>query len=222
MDIRIIEFLTSRICHDLISPVGAVHNGIEFLQDMAGDGGDSEGLNDAIDLIAHSASQAAARLQVFRMVYGAGARTAAFEPKDVYNVMHDYVSGDGKTKLIWDSAALSDSLETYLDNPSSQTMSGFCKILLCGLLLAHECLPKGGDIDVKIDMDHGVLVTASGRNAQMRDGVDIGLSGQLNLDDIDPRLIHSHITHLMGQSYGYNVTPHSHDDNDIAFIIKPA
>ena len=40
MDIRVIEFLASRMCHDLISPIGAVHNGVEFMQEMGAEAGD--------------------------------------------------------------------------------------------------------------------------------------------------------------------------------------
>ncbi len=56
MDIAVLELLASRICHDLISPVGAVHNGVEFLEESGVTGGE-----DAIGLISHSAQMAAAQ-----------------------------------------------------------------------------------------------------------------------------------------------------------------
>ncbi len=72
-----LEVLASRVCHDLISPVGAVHN-VEFLQETGIEGG-----ADAIALIAHSAQQAAAKLQIFRLAYGAGGRDPNIKPEDV-------------------------------------------------------------------------------------------------------------------------------------------
>lgn len=191
MDIRIIEFLASRMCHDLISPIGAVHNGIEFLQETGAEEGD-----DAIGLIAYSSNQASARLQMFRMVYGAGVKTTALELSDIYETMDGYIKGDDKIKQSWSPEdILTDSL------PSS----GFCKMLLSTLLIAYESLPKGGDIKVVKNGEGEVLVHASGENAQPRQGTEKGLAGDLDLDDMDPRLVHSYVTHIMGNSYGYTV-----------------
>lgn len=191
MDIRIIEFLTSRICHDLISPIGAVHNGVEFLQDMG-----AEGVDDAVGLIAHSSAQASARLQVFRLVYGAGVKTTALELGDIHGVMESYLSGDDKISQNWDpNASYTDSAPT----------SGFCKMLLAGLLVAHECLPKGGAISVEKSDNDEVLIYAKGDDAQPRNGTERGLSGDLDLDEMDPRLVHAYVTWLMGQSYGFHI-----------------
>ena len=51
--VHLLELLSSRICHDLISPVGAIHNGLEFLEDMGPDA-----LEDALELMKHSTKQA--------------------------------------------------------------------------------------------------------------------------------------------------------------------
>ncbi|MSP89576.1 MAG: hypothetical protein EXQ92_12320 [Alphaproteobacteria bacterium] len=66
MDQRVLELLMSRVCHDLISPVGAVVNGVELIED-----GGADMTDDAMALIAKSARQASRRLQFFRMAYGA-------------------------------------------------------------------------------------------------------------------------------------------------------
>ena len=68
---RLASYVASRICHDLISPVGAINNGVEFMEEM---GEDPEQRKDALGLISHSASQASAKLQAFRIAYGAGGR----------------------------------------------------------------------------------------------------------------------------------------------------
>ena len=74
----VLELLASRICHDLISPVGAVNNGVEFLEEMGADAG-----AEAIQLIAHSARQASVRLQAFRICYGTGGRDSNIKPEDI-------------------------------------------------------------------------------------------------------------------------------------------
>jgi len=67
IDTDILELMASKVCHDLISPIGAVNNGIEFLTEMGPDAGE-----EVTDLIAFSASQASAKLKAFRMAYGVG------------------------------------------------------------------------------------------------------------------------------------------------------
>ncbi|HTH96615.1 MAG TPA: hypothetical protein VL574_04310, partial [Stellaceae bacterium] len=62
---RVAEVLVARLCHELINPLGAVVNGIEILED------DPSFAPDAAQLIAASARQASARLQFYRLAYGA-------------------------------------------------------------------------------------------------------------------------------------------------------
>ena len=67
IDTHVLEILASKICHDLISPIGAVNNGVELMEEMGPDAGP-----EATGLIAYSAHQASAKLQVFRVAYGVG------------------------------------------------------------------------------------------------------------------------------------------------------
>ena len=62
IDIRVLELLCSRICHDLIRPVTAINNGMELLEDDPGDM-----LDDIRDLLMNSASEGAGKLQYFRL-----------------------------------------------------------------------------------------------------------------------------------------------------------
>lgn len=192
MDIRVIEFLASRMCHDLISPIGAVHNGVEFLQDMGADA-----MDDALGLIAHSSGQASAKLQIFRLVYGAGAKTSALEISDIHEAMEAFIKGDEKVVQSWQAK------DDLIDGTPT---SGFCKMLLAGLLIAYESLPKGGEIKVERGETGEVFIHASGDDAQPRAGTQRGLEGDLDLDEMDPRLVHSYVTWIMGQAYGYKIS----------------
>lgn len=64
LDLRAVELLCSRLCHDLVSPVGAISNGVELLTEM---GPDAE----ALTLVGQSAQAAANRLKFYRVAYGA-------------------------------------------------------------------------------------------------------------------------------------------------------
>src|SRR2546430_17617334 len=87
--------LCSRVCHDLISPVGAVVNGIEVMEDDA----DEQTKTFALDLIRKSATTASARLQFCRIAFGAaGSAGAAIEPGDAGGGARRTLRG-GKSQL---------------------------------------------------------------------------------------------------------------------------
>jgi histidine phosphotransferase ChpT len=128
---RASELLISKICHDLVSPIGAVNNGIEFMAEMGDDG-----LGDGIGLIEHSAKQASVRLQLFRMCYGAGGSNAMVTGKNIYEAFENYIE-DSKVNLDWD---------LMNDMPDEDLPPGFLKTLLNMMVFGFESLPKGGVI----------------------------------------------------------------------------
>src|SRR5438874_7063559 len=89
--------LCSRLCHDLISPVGAVVNGLEVLEDD----NDEETKTFALELIKKSARQASARLQFCRLAFGAaGSAGAVIDLGDAEQVARGLLE-DEKTSLAW-------------------------------------------------------------------------------------------------------------------------
>jgi histidine phosphotransferase ChpT len=209
MDATVLELLASRICHDLISPVGAVHNGVEFLEDM----GMGDHSADAIGLIAHSAQQASAKLQVFRLAYGAGGRDPNITPDDIYKAFDNLVTNDGKVKQDWDSKA---SLFGEEERPE-----GFCKILMGAMLMAQETLIKGGTISVVPGVQSGsVHVVASGPDVTIRENVREALALALDPSDLDPRLVHPYVLSVIAQQYGYKINILEENVGTITFILS--
>jgi hypothetical protein len=89
--------LCSRVCHDLISPVGAIVNGLEVLDEDK----DEETKTFALDLIKKSAQQASAKLQFCRLAFGAaGSAGAQIELGDAEKVARGLIE-DGKTTIVW-------------------------------------------------------------------------------------------------------------------------
>src|ERR1700745_3648333 len=87
----------SRVCHDLVSPVGAVVNGLEVLEDET----DASMRADALRLVGQSADSAAARLQFARIAYGAaGSVGAELDLSEVGRVLQGLLKG-GKVELSW-------------------------------------------------------------------------------------------------------------------------
>lgn len=204
----VLELLSSRICHDLISPVGAINNGIEFMEDAADD---PESIKQASELIAHSAGAAAARLQAFRIAYGAGGRDGNIKPEDVQKAFGNFIRADGKIRQAWDPfSSLGIDAKTR----------GFCKVLMGGLMLAAECLPKGGMVAADPAKDNSLLIFAEGTDAVLRDGVEAALNRSAKVDELDPRLVHPYALSLIAESYGFKILVESVEPNKVTFRIR--
>ncbi len=187
----VLELLASRICHDLISPVGAVNNGVEFLEEMGADAG-----AEAIQLIAHSARQASVRLQAFRICYGAGGRDGNLKPEDIKKAFEALTEADGKIAQSWDPHANLG----FAERPT-----GYCKILMGVMMLGAECLPKGGIIKVKAGKGEETLIFAEGQDAIVRDGVEDAMALKSDPATLDPRLVHPYAISTLAASYGLRV-----------------
>lgn len=198
--VRLLELLASKICHDLISPVGAVSNGVEILEEMGPD-------DDVTQLISFSAAQANAKLKVLRMAYGLGGADESIKPEDVHAAFGDFIAGDKRITQDWDPHA-----DLGLPN-----QSGFAKVLICALMLTSEALPKGGHISVASgDSDDMLIVTGKGENAGFRDGFLDALNQSTPPEELDNKYVHAYLTGLLAQQYGFDI---SVDESSDGFIF---
>ncbi|MFN3826992.1 MAG: histidine phosphotransferase family protein [Micavibrio sp.] len=202
----VLELLASRICHDLISPVGAINNGIEFLEDMGADAGE-----EAIKLIAHSARQASVRLQAFRICYGAGGRDGNIKPEDIKKAFEALTEADGKVAQSWDPHA---------DLGFSERPTGYCKILMGAMMLGAECLPKGGIIKVKAGDGEETVISAEGQDAIVRDGVEDAMAQTSDPSTLDPRLVHPFAISALAASYGLQISIKEKEQGRVVISLK--
>ncbi len=208
-DAAVLELLASRICHDLISPVGAINNGVEFMQES---GPDEQA--DGLELISHSAAAAAAKLQVFRIAYGAGGRDPNIKPEDVQRAFAALVAADGKISQMWDPYG-----NLGPDKPHPQA---FCKMLMVGLMLAQECLPKGGFVAARAGEKNETLFIAEGAGAIIRDNVEEALAQKIAVADLDPRLVHPYSIGVLAEHYGYTIALKEKQEGKIVFsLVSP-
>jgi histidine phosphotransferase ChpT len=126
--------LCSRVCHDIISPVGAIINGLEVL-----DENNSQEMKDfAFGLIRRSASQASAKLQFARLAFGAAGSTGAeIDLGDAEKVATGYMEGE-KASFAFEA-------------PRVLMGKNFVKLLLNQILLANQAIPRGGSIKVTVE-----------------------------------------------------------------------
>ncbi len=188
IDLRVAELLASRLCHDLVGPIGAVSNGMELLEDE--DLGMSD---DAIQLAANSARQAANLLRFYRLAYGmAGARIGA-GLGDLQEVAAGYLA-TSKATLDWAIRLTPENLP-----------EGLGKLLLNMIVLAGETLPRGGTLSVAVlDGPAGLeaAVTASGTGAKLREEAQSALVDDVVIDELTPRNVQGYFTRLLAQRMG--------------------
>ena len=206
-DIYVLELLASKICHDLISPIGAVNNGVEFLQEMGADAGD-----EVTGLIAYSAQQASAKLQAYRIAYGAGGADDSLKPEDVHKSIESIVSVDGKIKQVWDPYA---DLGYGDDRPHA-----FSKLLMCALLFAKDCLPKGGELDVRAGHGDESHIIAKGENAALRDNIDGVMAMHVPTSSLEPKHIHAYVCALLARKYGYEIKCEQVEENSVTITLR--
>jgi len=140
-DLELAALISSKICHDVIGPVGAIYNGLEILDEDE----DQEAKNYALDVIRNVTEQASARLQFARFAFGAaGSAGAMIDLGTAEQISRGFI-GNGKHKLAW------RGLPGYMAKDK-------VKLLLNLVASAITALPRGGEIDVAMG---GTLETPS-------------------------------------------------------------
>ena len=183
--------LCSRVCHDVISPVGAIVNGLEML--------DSETDEDiravAMDLIKKSAASASARLQFCRLAFGAaGSLAAAIDTGDAENVARGLIGND-RTVLRW-------------NGPRSLLPKNTVKLLLNMCLIAASSIPRGGEVAVEFEVEGQAVklrVVATGNNARLPNAAAVFLTGG-SLDTVDGHSIQPYYAALLAKDRGMFIT----------------
>ncbi len=190
--------LCSRVCHDLISPVGAIVNGLEVMEDDA----DQETKTFAMDLIKKSVRQASAKLQFCRIAFGAaGSAGALIDIGDAEKVARGFLEDD-KTKLSWNL-------------PRLLLAKNRVKLLLNMLLIAGQSIPRGGQITVDPIGEGdamGFKISASGSYAKIPQAVPDLLAGGSHDGSVDAHAVQPYYTGLLAKDCGLSVTATS--DND--------
>jgi histidine phosphotransferase ChpT len=184
--------LCSRVCHDLISPVGAIVNGLEVLEEEKDEGTRQF----ALDLIKKSSRTASAKLQFCRIAFGAaGSAGAQIDLGDAETIARGFLEDD-KTKLGWNL-------------PRALLAKNLVKLLLNMLVIAAQAIPRGGRISVEPlgSTDRvGFKVTAAGVNAKVPAAVPPLLTGETGSESVDAHRIQPFYTGLLARACGVQAT----------------
>ncbi|MBT4768900.1 MAG: hypothetical protein HOO00_00025 [Rhodospirillaceae bacterium] len=188
-DLNLVEILCSRLCHDLISPISAINNGLEL---VGGEGGSSLD-QEAMAMISQCGKELAVRLQYLRAALGRGDGLDKLEDFSPLRALAQMYLGDGKVTLVWRDDDL---------NPRVTVGRKASKLMLSLILLAAEVLPFGGAVVVRmVEGDSGPLVeiTATGERIKFDSEVLDALEGTCNINNLEPRTILAYYTGSLGR-----------------------
>jgi histidine phosphotransferase ChpT len=189
VDLRVLELLTARLCHDLIGPVAAINNGVELLADNAGlvrGGPDPDLLRDALALVGDSASQAASRLQFYRFAYGYGhgGVIAGAPPSELASRFFEH------TRIACDYGESIPAL------PLDWQRLG-CNFLLTGA----EVLSRGGNLALAV-IPGGLDLEVTGEFAGLSPETTAALLLETPVAALTPRSVQAYFTGLVAQTLG--------------------
>lgn len=201
-DIDLAALLCSRLCHDLLSPVGAMNNGLELLADEH----DPEMRKRCMDLLAESAKSAADKLKFFRLAFGAaGGFGSEVDPAEARAVIEPLVTASKKTELVWSV-------------PNALMPKRAVKVLLNLVLIANDALVRGGTLHVGAELRDGeqeIVIHANGTRVIFDETVRGTLEGKTAASQIDSRTAAAWMVHSLCAQNGGNVQIAKPSDNEL-------
>lgn len=184
--------LCSKVCHDIISPVGAITNGLELMEEDI----DGSMRDMAMDLIKRSATQASAKLKFARIAFGAaGSAGAEIDTGDAEEVAQGYMVAE-KADLEWTIT------RQYL--PKNQV-----KLILNLLMLALNCVPQGGKIVISMEGNAekpNYKIFCSGMKARVAESVGELVQGMPEDPPVDAHTVQAYYTGLLARLSGLSVS----------------
>lgn len=177
------ENLSSRLCHDLITPMGAINTGLELLleqEDLK-----SQESQEIMELIRQSAQTSSNRLGFFRVAFGTSGQNISMG--DSQHLVERYYE-KSKLKLHWPN-----------DMDPHYTMPCWGRLMINATLWVGECAPRGGDLYITPPSPERERLEVRLEAPQIifHDGTMDAINGKLQIDDLSPRTIHSALLQLV-------------------------
>ncbi|MCF8465901.1 MAG: hypothetical protein K9G33_00715 [Sneathiella sp.] len=211
IDLKLASLMSSKLCHDVIGPIGAVCNGIELLQDE----GSEDMRGQAMSLVSESAGEASARLQFYRLAFGfAGGMGEEISLRDARTLSRDLMSY-GKVKLDWADT-----------EGGSETLPKDAVKILCNLIVvAAGALPRGGELKVTgqvLDSVWGFTYTATGPRAGLREDVTHILLHGYNHEEVTAQNVSVHYLMALCKNNNAALNIEVMDENHVAISVRSA
>lgn len=181
--------LCSRLCHDMLSPVGALSNGLELLRDER----DPQMRQRCMELLEQSARISADKLKFFRLAYGAAGGFGQDVPVEEPRALVQALLGDNdRIVLAW---AVGDAM----------LPKAAVKVLLNLAAIGIDALPRGGNLDIGAERRDGateIAVRAAGARIAFDRTIGQALEGSLPDEELSGRTAPAHMVRLLAEERG--------------------
>ena len=181
--------LCSRLCHDMLSPVGALSNGLELLADET----DPEMRAKCVELLEQSAKISTDKLKFFRLAFGAAGGFGDAAPVEEAQDVIKALAGDAKkVEVNW---AIT---ENSLPKPAVKVMLNLAQIAL-------DALVRGGTLDIGAERREGnveIVARAVADKIAFDEAIGQALHGELPAHEISSRTAAAHMIALVAQEHG--------------------
>ncbi len=202
-DLELAALICSKVCHDLISPVGAIANGFEVLDEEQ----DEEMRKMALDIVRSNGAKASARLQFARMAFGAMGTSGDTVSLDEARRLTDALYEGEKVSVQWP--------DDSPDLPKNQV-----KLLVNLVTLAVQAIPRGGSVTV--DLDGGFRLLSQGPRATIPAAVGGIFDGDLPAEGIDAHSVQFYYAARVARAVNMRVTLTSLDEETVEIRVTPA
>jgi len=183
------SLLCSRLCHDLLSPVGALMNGLELLADEK----DPEMRQRCFELLEQSARASTDKLKFFRLAFGAaGGFGDSVAAEEVRSLIDALVVAKDRINVTWVLGV------AELSKPAAKVLLNFAQI-------AIEALARGGEIDIAAEVRDGtseIAVRAMVPKIAFDETIGGALQGTMPAEQLSSRTAAAHMLHLLAQECG--------------------
>lgn len=209
MSVSPIDFaslLCSRLCHDLLSPVGALNNGLELL----GDENDPEMRTRVFQLLSESARVSANKLKFFRLAFGAaGGFGEQVDAREAKTAIEGLLADNKRTQFNW-------WVETETLPKSA------LKVMLNLALIASEALVRGGTLDVGGEDNGGqleIVVKIEGPRIILDPELRRTLTDGEGAEGVTPRAAAAYLVHTLAAQAGGTVLVSEPAENVMIFGV---
>lgn len=190
IQLRALELACSKLCHDVISPIGAVNNGLELLEEEE----DAALKEEAAGLAQRSAKRASVLLQVYRSAFGNAGNQQSFGPREAVALAQEFLQ-TGKAQL------------TAGNLPESSTLpAGYGKLAINLIILGADALPRGGTIQVQVrspQLGQGAIeVDCAGQQIAWSEEFGRAIGGKLQAEDLTAHNILPYVSAAFAQRLG--------------------
>ncbi|MCX8502211.1 MAG: histidine phosphotransferase family protein [Alphaproteobacteria bacterium] len=197
VDLQLAQLWISFLCHELISPIGAINNGLEFLEDDQA-GTRSDNLAMALDLMKTSSRQATLRLKYFRLALGRAGSDSDLGIVAAIELVVEHLSADSRVQFRAEAVPTSAPALAELTGQRMQ-------LWLNLVLVAAACLQRGGQLTGRFGEDGRTLsLEACGKVARLDPVIDRLLQGSDEIE-VTPRNCLARLCGILGQLLGAHI-----------------